>query len=211
MVRDHANADWITPRLKDEISNVWAKAQNLISNLDDQERSKRIGLMYLALSLPGLRLAERRQLIILSCNAPIVGVSELSGVVGIFKHRMKEKWQPRTPIKPEGPDTPPNYISAKEQEQLIEATAFHLKDLNDFISFLSLAIERKQAAVKIRREILGISDEHGASTQLRQSDFPITYGGYEVDALAEALRDIPNFPLHEENCDVEDHWQLVDR
>ena len=95
-MRSDTAADWITPTLKDEISNVLAKAQKLVSHLDDQEKSKRGDLMYLALSLLGLRLVERRQLIILSCSAPITGVTELFAVLGIFKRRIEEKWQVAT-------------------------------------------------------------------------------------------------------------------
>ena len=165
--------NWLTPSLQEDFSRFLARYTNRwpTTNIDPSQEQRRKVLTAAAL-LPGLRLCERRRLVLLAQSAPPVEIGRLAEALDRLTSNFDQLW----PTLPE------------HHEQLIQRSRLHLGELYTFAQQLEDVRQRRDDAEKMLFEleegVAFLHDKEPASEPI------FHYIGYETDAIMSALRDI---------------------
>lgn len=163
--------NWLTPSLRDDFERL-AQRLTLDTSEEPATRRQRERITELAALLPGLRLGERRRLLLLADSAPPVEIGSLAEVLEHLVGQFDLVWP----------------ALSEHHETIIGRARSHLKDLYEFArQFEDIGRRRKEAD----RLLKAIDDREVAMTRDDSRHQPLfPYMGYEVMAILPALRQI---------------------
>ena len=169
-------SNWLSVSLKNDLKQVVKKIRLPdYSSIDSKDMERRTRVIEIAATLPGLRICERRRLILLSQSAPPVDLATLAETLTRLDESFSEVW--------------PNIKAS--HEMFLTRCRNHLLELDAFADMLSSVYSRRDAADQIIDSIENIDI---TASDSKPNFVPIySYLGFEVEVLLPTLRAI-KFP-----------------
>lgn len=164
---------WLSVSLKEDLKRLVAKIRlPPSSSADSADTARRVGIVETAAVLPGLRMAERRRLILLAQSAPAVELAALSEVLMQLSKAFAQYWQ----------------SDEVSHETILDRVRQHLSTLDVFATQLGSTYERRDAAAQVLEELEAFETPRSLSMALGFE--PVySYVGYEVETLLPILRE----------------------
>jgi hypothetical protein len=161
--------NFLTPVLKENFELLRKKMRLPdFSIIDRGDAERRARVIELGTLLPGLRMCERRSLLLLAQSAPLVELANLHQTLEHLEAKVDAVW----------PDV------TQQHETVIERSLVQIRELYKFAEEIEEIYVRREAALRL----LEVIDVNGSLSRQAPGFEPVyNYLGYEVAAISHAL------------------------
>jgi hypothetical protein len=160
---------FLTPVLKENLELLYKKIRLPdYSNIDPNDYKRRARVIEIGALLPGLRMCERRAIILLSQSAPVVDLANLEQTLEHLVNKFEIAWDD----------------VRDEHERILERCRTQLNELYMFVEQIEEIYKRREEATNL----LDFIDTNNILSRTVTNFEPVySYLGYEVTAITRAL------------------------
>jgi hypothetical protein len=160
---------WLSLNLQEDLERLRSKIYlPTISTTDPEDHERRLRVVSIGSTVPGLRLCESRRIILLAQSAPSVDLAILHETLRYLDDSFNAMWPSIT----------------DKHERIIAACRRRLTDLGTFADHLKQVYSRREEAARLLESLLDVT----SSGTLVDFQPVYSYVGYEVQALLPALK-----------------------
>lgn len=164
--------NWLTPNLRESVRTLQQKIRLPdYTSVESKDRERRTHIVSVGAVLPGIRMCERRNLLLLAQSAPIVAAASIEQTLVALATSFEAEWN----------------ADQLDREQILEDARRNLSTLYEFAEQIEEIYVRREEATRILETL----DHAGTLARPAPNFEPVyPYLGYEVVNLTRGLNTI---------------------